>query len=110
MILIGNNSFANCIVRFYGEGSSAIEEDFKKASAVFQGKYLQSRVLTDGEGRVCILTGMGNPEEITILKLKELLAKAAKEVKNCEMKEAVIDISELLRNVWRAFGLGWLKD
>lgn len=97
MITIGNESSANCIVRFYGEGSSLIEEDFPKVSAVFQGKYLQSRVLTDGDGKVWILIGMGKPEEVTILQVKELLAKAAKEVKCCEISEAVIDISEFLK-------------
>lgn len=97
MITIGNNSSANCIVRFYGEGSSLIEEGFPKASAVFQGKYLQSRVLTDSDGKVWILTGMGKTGEVNVLQLKELLAKAAKEVKHCEIMEAVIDISEFLK-------------
>ena len=97
MITIGNNSSANCMVRFYGEGSSLIEEDFPKASAVFQGKYLQSRVLTDSDGKVWILTGMGKTGEVNVLQLKELLAKAAKEVKHCEITEAVIDISEFLK-------------
>lgn len=62
---------------------------------LFQGKYLESFPLIEGE-KVTLLIGCGKKEELTLLYAKEIAAKAAAVCKEYRIEKAVIDVKMLL--------------
>ena len=76
-------------------------EGFSEAAKqLFQGELLQTAWTTDKEGKLVLLTGMGEPG-LEVIRLKELGAAAVKECRAKKITDFSMNIEEVLKGVWR---------
>lgn len=70
-------------------------EKTEGGGSLFQGKYLESLPLLEGE-KVTLLIGCGKREELNLLEAKEIAAKAAAVCSEYRIEKAVVDVKKLL--------------
>lgn len=104
MITISTSNDCNYGVAFYYEEDTALKELPEVLHQVFKGEYLQSFFYIKENGAVLLL-GLGK-EIRDRIQIKEVAAKAAKEIKKYNIERFYLDVSKLID----AAGLESLRD
>lgn len=81
---------------FYYEHDQQIAGLVSGADRIFEGSKLETVWLPSSEGRVTLCVGLGEPQEDEIL-IKEVCAKAVKEMKGKNITEFSMDISGIVK-------------
>lgn len=106
MIQIDFNKKTSLEVKLIYEGDRYPDEVSKSIRIIFEGKYLQTCYMPESEDKVYFLTGLGKKEEITRNRLKEVFAKAVKELNQIDTMEYSFDI----KNIITDFGVNGIQD
>lgn len=104
MIRIKNNNTGNNRVAFYYEEDADLGELPKALRQTFTGEFLQSFLFIREEGAVLLL-GLGRKAEDRI-RIKELAAKAVKEMKNHKITGFSVNVSKITA----AAGIDSIRD
>ncbi len=105
MIRIGCGNSENYKVNFYFKDESDLKELSVNIREIFGGEYLQSVFLVKENGTMSLLMGLGT--EITDrLQIKELSAKAVKQLKLYKIKSFSMDIEKIIS----AYGIDCIRD
>lgn len=96
MIRLTNCGEKNVTVLFCHGNSDKMEGFSEAAKQLFQGELLQTAWTTDKEGKLVLLTGMGEPG-LEVIRLKELGAAAVKECRAKKITDFSMNIEEVLK-------------
>ncbi len=105
MIRIENNNSCNYKVAFYYEEDTGLKELPHNMQAIFKGEFLESILFVKEQEQSVLLLGIGK-EISDRIQIKELFAKAAKEMKNYKITGFSLDISKITA----AFGMDSIRD
>lgn len=106
MIYIDALRNAAVYVRFIRERSEEWESLPPQVRSCFSGKSMETGFASPEAGKIWLLTGLGGSGEVDRIRVKEAVAKAAREVKRCGHTEAVI----LAETLITMFGAVILRD
>ena len=98
MIRLTNCGEKNVTVLFCHGNSDKMEGFSEAAKQLFQGELLQTAWTTDKEGKLVLLTGMGEPG-LEVIRLKELGAAAVKECRAKKITDFSMNIEEVIKAV-----------